>query len=391
MPRYSAVRGAEFLSEITGAKIVFESSLPSVESFRRAEIGQLKLIKTEDQKNNFPKVEIVSPEQQKKNQNFPISKILTERLSQTLKNKKQAVIFVNRRGFSTRTICENCKSVLKCPKCNRALVFSDESGQYHCLHCAYKMDLLNACPACGGFQFSHRGIGTQTVEKEIKKIFPGARLARFDADTGRNPTKYKNILSKFSKSEINILVGTQSAIKGIYSDKIELVAAISGRDFAEGIEYKSRELTLSRLFNMANLLNKRGGIIIQSFISTNSIFHFFENQALETYYNQELKMRERFSYPPFCKFVKLVFQGKSGIVARREAGKTFDLLRATGNNEIEIIGPYRPLSEFFKGLYKLNILLKIAAEKDIRNLPIRSVIGGLRKGWSVDVDPVNLF
>ena len=176
MPRYNGARGAEFLADISAAKLVLESFAPSVESLYRAKKNELEIVETE----RIPKEKLFSEtgnhcrlgREKKKIPTSLFPEMLYSRLAEIVKNKKQAVVFVNRRGFSTRTICENCKKILKCPKCDRALVYSEEQGQYHCLHCAYKMDLLSACPACGGFQFSHRGIGTQTVEKKIKRLFP---------------------------------------------------------------------------------------------------------------------------------------------------------------------------------------------------------------------------
>jgi primosomal protein N' (replication factor Y) (superfamily II helicase) len=312
-------------------------------------------------------------------------------LASIAKSKKQAVVFVNRRGFSTRTICENCKKILKCPKCRKALVYSEESGQYRCLDCAHKMDLLSACPMCGGVQFSHRGIGTQTVEKKIKNLFPAARIARIDPDTAGSSVKYKSILEKFSKGEIDILVGTQSAIKGISSKNIGLATAVSGRDFSDGAESSSREVALSRIFHMSNLLSKDGIILIQSFFGGNPLFDIFSGQDLKRFYRQELEMRKKFSYPPFRKFVKLTYSDKSEKKACSVAKNIFDLLQRAGNNRIEVTGPYPPLSKQKRGLYQRNILIRIDPKKNIRDLPIRSVLGALRKGWRVDVDPLGLF
>jgi len=391
MPRYSGVRGAQFLAEIAGAKLVLESFAPSAESLQQVKNGELEMIETKIDKNDFPEVEVVSLEGKKKNPDFPISSMLQGRLAEILKNKKQAVVFVNRRGFSTRTMCENCKRILKCPKCDRALIYSEETSQYCCLHCAYKIDLFSACPSCGGFQFSHRGIGTQTVEKKIKSLFPSARVARLDADAAKSLEKYRELLQDFSAGKIDVLVGTQSVIKGIYSENIQLAASISGRDFTDSVEFNSRALALSRLFYMANLLSKNGVLAIQSFFGGNPLFDYLEKYELKKYFVRERSMRKRFSYPPFCKLVKLSYRDKFERKAAVETNKAFDLLRRAGNNEVEIIGPYAPLSFQKRGFYSRNILLKFDPQKNISDLPIRSVIGALRKGWSVDVDPVSIF
>jgi len=399
MPRYNGARGAEFLAKITSAKLVLESFAPSVESLYRTKKGDLEFIEAGWRLNlhyggstsRFTKLEVIALEGEKKNADFPISKELYSRLAEVVNSKKQAVVFMNRRGFSTRTICENCKKPLKCPKCDLALVFSDEHSEYHCLHCAFKMDILSACPSCGGFQFTHRGIGTQTVEKKIKRLFPSARVVRLDADDLKSAVKYKTILQDFLAGTIDILVGTQAVIKGIYSENIALAASISGKDFADGVDFNSRSLALSRVFNMGNLLGENGILLVQSFFGGSPLFNFLEKRELKKYFSQELAMRKRLGYPPFRKLVKLVYRDKSEKKAASEAKKTFDLLLATGNNMIEAIGPYIPFSGQKKGIHTRNILLKCAPEKNISDLPIRAVIGGLGKGWSVDVDPISIM
>ncbi|HUD08637.1 MAG TPA: primosomal protein N' [Candidatus Saccharimonadales bacterium] len=396
MPRYNGARGAEFLAQISGAKLVLESFAPSVENLYQSRENDLEILSLN---SNLPKIEItfldkVASSATRRgggNADFPISGGLYSRLAEIVKSKKQAVVFMNRRGFSTRTICENCKKPLKCPKCDLALVFSDEHSEYHCLHCTFKMDLLSSCPTCGGFQFIHRGIGTQTVEKKIKRLFPSARVVRLDADVMKSQAKYKSILREFLAGEIDILVGTQSAIKGIYSENIKLAASISGKDFADEINFNSRALALSRVFNMANLLSEDGVLLIQSFFGGSPLFDFLEKKELKKYFTQELAMRKRLGYPPFRKLVKLSFRDKSEKRAASETKKAFDLLRATGNNTVEIIGPYIPFSGEKKGIYTRNILIKCDPEKNISDLPIRAVIGGLGKGWSVDVDPISIM
>jgi primosomal protein N' (replication factor Y) (superfamily II helicase) len=399
MPRYNGARGAEFLAQVSDAKLILESFAPSVENLYRAKKKELEIVGTKwrsdlhkgDRISRLPKLEVVALEGEKKNFDFPISKMLYSRLAEIVKRKKQAVVFMNRRGFSTRTVCENCKKPLKCPKCDLALVFSEEHSEYYCLHCAFKMDLLSSCPTCGGFQFTHRGIGTQTVEKKIKQLFSSARVVRLDADVMRSSVKYKSILREFLASEIDILVGTQSAIKGIYSENIELAASISGKDFADEADFNSRALALSRVFNMANLINEDGTLLIQSFFGGSPLFDFLEKDELKKYFAREMAVRKRLDYPPFRRLIKLALRDKSAKRTMSETKKAFDLLLATGNNMVEIIGPYEPFSEKNKSIYTRNILLKCDPEKNISDLPIRAVIGGLRKGWSVDVDPISIM
>jgi len=132
-------------------------------------------------------------------------------------------------------------------------------------------------------------------------------------------------------------------------------------------------------------------LAIQSFFGANPLFGYLEKEELKKYFVRELTTRKRFSYPPFRKFVKLAYRDKSERKTISETKKSFDLLGATSNNEIEIIGPYAPMPAQKRGMYQRNILLKLDPRKNIGDLPVRSVIGALRKGWSVDVDPVAIF
>jgi primosomal protein N' (replication factor Y) (superfamily II helicase) len=390
MPRYGAVLGAEFLADLCDAKLVLESSVPSARTFQRTKNKEIKLIQPEESKKDNPNIEIFSVEKEKGNSDFPISRKLYSRLAEAINSRKQSVLFVNRRGFSTRTICENCKRVLKCPKCAISLVYSEEAEQYRCLHCSFRMNLFSSCPSCGGFQFSHRGVGTQTVEKKLKSFFPSARVARLDADSAASSVKSKNVLEKFSAGEIDVLVGTQSIIKGIYSNNIGLAAAISGRDFVDGIEPDSRNQVISRFFHMENMVSN-GNVLVQAFFGANPLFEFFDSRNIVKYLSKELAVREKFKYPPFSKLIKLSFREKSESLVRSGTKKIFDLLRATSNDKIEIIGPYEPAFEKKKTMYKRNILIRIDVAVDIRDSALRSVLGGLGKGWTVDVDPVSLF
>jgi primosomal protein N' (replication factor Y) len=391
MPRYHAVKSAQYLAQISRAKIIFESSLPTPEIFQEAKSDHIEVIKPDDDKQKSRTLEIATFERNKRDSDFPISRALQDNLAAVLKEKKQAVIFVNRRGFSTRSFCENCKAVLKCPKCDKALVYSEENGKYYCLHCSYKMDLLNACPKCGGFQFSHRGVGTQTVEKRLKSIFPSAIISRFDADKAVSPVKYKKILEEFSKGKIDILIGTQSVVKGIYSSNVGLAASISALDFSDNADFQSRETALSRVFNVANLVGSSGKIVVQDFFSGSLVFKIFQEKNIEIFLDQELALRKRFSYPPFSKFVRISFRDKSAAKTKSETKKAFDLLQRASNNKIEIISPYGSEIRQKNGLYQQNILLKIDPESDLRRMSARSILGGLRKGWTVDVDPISLF
>jgi primosomal protein N' (replication factor Y) len=387
-PRYNAVKAAEFLAQISGAKVVFDSSFYSTDILWRAEKKDFEIVKLTKKTEKDVKIEIVDLFPEKNKADFPISPVLYGYLAEAVKSKKGAILLVNRRGYSTFTVCAGCKAILKCPECDRALVYFDEYEQYRCLHCAYKMELLSSCPSCGGFQFSHFGIGIQAVEKKIKRLFPTAKIARLDSDIMKSAKKYKKIHDDFRKGGIDILVGTQIVIKDLGLEKVHVAGIISAHDFLGMPDFNSRVTALAHFFGARDQVREKGALVIQTFSPNDPLLNYVRSEDREGFFKNEIRMRKKLFYPPYSRLVKLVYRDKIPKKAEKEAGKAFDLLKNVSDNEIEISDPYIPLASKKKGLYKKNILIKMPPNKNLSELPIYPIIGSLRKGWIVDVDPV---
>jgi len=387
-PRYNAVKAAEFMADIFDSKVVFDSSFYSLDVLERFPGKEPEIIKLERKPEKDRDIEIVDLVPEKKKSDFPISSVLYKRLAEAITSKKRAVLLVNRRGYSTFTVCQSCKAILKCPQCNRALVYFDEYGQYRCLHCAHKTDLLSSCPGCGGFQFSHFGIGIQAVEKKIKKFFPAARIERLDSDVMKSAKKYKKIHDDFGKGKIDILIGTQIAVKDTGLEKVHLAGIISAHDFLSLPDFNSREIALAHFFGAKDQVHNKGILVIQTFSPNDPLLGYVRCENQDNFYKNEMKMRKKLLYPPYSRLVKLVYRDKISKKAEYETKKVFDLLKNVSDNEIEISDPYSPIAAKKRGLYSSCILIKLSPDKNLENLPIYPIIGSLRKGWSVDVDPV---
>lgn len=386
-PRYNAVEAAEFLARVFGSDLVYDSAVRSLKNFVRGKSGTFKMLDFQ-KAGAEPQVEVVNLALERKKNDFPISESLYNNLARSIKTKKQAVLLVNRRGLSTFSICQNCKQILKCPHCQKALVYFEEHEQYRCLHCSYKADLLSSCPKCGGSQFSHFGIGIQMVEKKLRGFFPAAKIARLDSDVMKSAKKYQEISDLFRKGKIDILLGTQIAIRDIAGKKISLVGIIAGHDFPNMGDFNSREIALLNFVQAKQLLDKEGLLIIQTLQPFDPLIENVKTGKLDDFFAEEIKFRKKMSYPPFKKLIKLVFRGDSKELGKKEVQKVFDDLVAVSDNNLEISDPYEPLNAKKRGLYHTNILIKVRPNLNAADLSIFPILGNLKKGWAVDVDPV---
>ena len=387
-PRYNAVEAAEFLAREFRADLVYDSAVSSLKNFVKNKNGKLKVI--DFQKYGVePQTEVVNLALERKKADFPISESLYNHLARGIISKKQAILLVNRRGLSTFSICQNCSQILKCPKCKKALVYFEEHEQYRCLHCSHKTDLLSSCPKCGGSQFSHFGIGIQMVEKKLRRFFPTANIARLDSDVMKSAKKYQEISDLFRKGKIDILLGTQIAIRDIAGKNIGLVGIISGHDLPNAGDFNSREIALLNFIQAKQLLDKKGLLLIQTLLPFDPLVESVKTGKMDDFFAQEIKFRKKMNYPPFKKLINLVYRRDSKEQGEKEVQRVFDDLSAGSDNGLEISDPYRPLNSEKRGLYHTNILIKLPPDLSVADLSIFPILANLKKGWSVDVDPVS--
>ncbi len=388
-PRYSAIQAARMLADIHGAKIVFSNACPTVSLWKQLKENQLDFFNAEKKTALDSKTRIVNIFKEKKSSDFPIGKDLYAALAAVVNKKEKALLIVNRRGFSNYSICRSCKNILRCPHCNRALVYFEDREKFKCLHCAHKIDLLSVCPTCGSGQFSHQGIGAQMVEKKIKRFFPSARIFRIDADSAKSAKKNAETAQRILEGKFDIIIGTQTILKsGIFED-LKLVA-FPDFDNLKGIpDFNSNEQIFSLLCQAKGIVGPRGEIFVQTSNPKSAALKYFESGDASGFFEKELLVRKKTGNPPFARLVKLFFKEKNKKKAERETERVFGLLKDVSGGKIGISEPYEPFSEKKRGYFYKNILIKTKPNVDFRKLPIFPILANLRKGWAVDVDPVN--
>lgn len=399
-PRYDARTVGEKLAEMHGAKLIFGSATPSIDLFHKALEKKCKLLKLSQLPGiSNPEVELVNMRKEKWQKNFsPISKKLQAEIKFALKYKLQTILFINRQGMGSFSICTNCKNVLRCPRCERALIYA-KSGDYKCLHCNYVSGAIIECPKCKNATFKNIGLGTQKIESEIQKLFPGARSGMADSDSMKIAGKQQEKLyRKFADREIDILVGTQMITKGWDLPNVGLVGIMDADSLFNLPDFRSNEKAFQLLAQVAGRTNRPGHrfpgkVIVQTFNPDNTILRHLAEMDYERMFTAELEERMILHYPPFGRIIKLIHRNKDREKLEQVAKKTYDELKRTTEKDlvIKITKPQNPLVPKTRDHFKKQIVIRLTG--DVSDIPpkIRKALEKLNSSWVIDIDPISIL
>lgn len=281
------------------------SATPDITTFYKSQTGEIELLELTQRanKSNLSKIEIVDLRQELASGNHSIlSKNLIVAIEKNIKENKQTILFLNRRGFSTFVICRDCGYTIKCKKCNISLTYHLKSNKLKCHYCGYEIKNIKICPECNSKNIKYFGSGTQKIEETIKEKFPNATTIRMDTDSIIKKNSHEEILNKFQNENINILIGTQMVIKGHHFPNVTLVGVISADSSLNMQEYKAMENTfqiLTQVAGRAGRENNEGKVIIQTYNPENFCIEQVKNQNYKEFYNTEISIRKELNYPPF--------------------------------------------------------------------------------------------
>jgi primosomal protein N' (replication factor Y) len=413
---------AEKLAKLSGSVLIFGSATPLVTSYSKVVSGEWEYLSLPDRVDNSipPQVKIIDMAGEKEpastrggepTRGGIFSEYLIKALELVLKNKKQALLFLNRRGMASFIICNDCKKVSMCESCDSALVHHCVDNRLWCHHCGRKYLVPVKCDICGGLDFRFLGKGTERIETEIKKYFPQARIARMDRDTMTNDLAYQNIFEKYKKGEIDILIGTQMIVHGWDIPSVDLAAVISIDESLLMPDYTSEEKVfqlLTQLTGRTGRSNARGMMILQTINPDLPVFDCVVKNDYLSFVKKELELREKFGYPPFGQIIKLSLGGVNKDLVEKKSEdlkkaldiKILDIAPINRGLDIDIIGPIAPLIERKYGRYWKNIILKFVetrggASKDKktngRSSLREELLNTVPKEWVVDVDPLTLL
>ena len=387
-PKYDTMDIAYKRGEYNKAKVVLGSATPSLEQFARAKKGVLHLIELKNRiSGKFPKIEIVDMNVEAKKHNYIISSKLDLEINSSLSRGEQVILLLNRRGFSTFLSCTNCGYVYKCPNCDISLIYHKSSESYSCHYCGYRCKKSDECPNCHEEAIKDLGLGTEKLESLIEKKY-NTKVLRMDADTTSTKNAHQKLISEFSSGKYNILVGTQMISKGLNFENVSLVGIINPDNSLSIPDFRSSERTyelLSQTAGRVGRFNLPGKVIIQTYNPSNYVYKSVIENDYEAFYNEEMIIRRKLSYPPYYYICNLVISADTFEAAGEYANKIKNYLDRNLNNEYTILGPSVNTIVKLKNKYRFNIMIKYK-KMDLLHAVLTKIYDINNSNVSVDIN-----
>lgn len=356
-PRYMTHKVAEKILELSAKpttadnsqqnntsqiKLVLGSATPSIETAFKYATSTLNLHERIGE-SQLPKVHIVDmrDEFRKKNKSI-FSDLLHEKITETLNNKKQVILFLNRRGTASSIVCRDCGFKLQCEDCDVPMTYharTMNTPSVICHHCGKIGKIPINCPSCKGFNIRYLGIGTERIEEETKKMFTNAKVLRADKDTTSRKNSFEQIYSSFKKGEADILIGTQMIGKGLHLPNVNLVGVILADIGLNIPDFRSSERTfqlLTQVAGRAGRTHEKGEVVIQTYNPDNIAIHAAETHDYTSFYNIESEQRRLLSYPPFIELAQITIVNKNFQKAKQEAEILEQLLKKAKSENPEL-------------------------------------------------------
>lgn len=403
-PRYDARTIAKKLSQYYQAPLILGSATPDISNYYYA-TNNNNLFQMLKRYNNAPmaKIKVINMQEYgRAAYKSVISKPLQAEITETLNNNKQVILLINRRGFSTYSQCKACGHVIECPNCAIPMIWHASDKKLKCHYCGQESSFPDECPNCGSDAIKNSGMGTQKIEMLIKELYPDANIERIDSDILTRKNAHIEVLNRFQKGEIDILVGTQMIAKGLDNPNVTLVGVISADASFNLPDFRAAERGFQLLTQVAGRAGRgeyKGDVIFQTY---NPDFYALESakeQNYEKFYNTEIAAREEFDYPPFSQIIRVIFSCENNFRAEKSAMEIAMRLNTMtdkfGFSEyLSVLGPSPCVIERLNGLYRFQIIIKnklhekghsfvskffgkITMPKDIR--------------LAIDVDPIDIL
>ena len=332
-PKFSALEVARYMSFKNNVTLVMGSATPSVEEYYKAKNGEYKLLKIDKRANSkpLPKIEVVDMKEELGMGNKSIfSSVLIDKIKKNTAEKNQTILFLNRRGYANFVSCRSCGYVMKCENCDISLTYHKRSNSARCHYCGYEKQVPKECPECGSNYLRPFGTGTQRIEEELKHLIPGIRVLRMDKDTTARKGATEEILEKFRNKEADVLIGTQMISKGLDFSDVTLVGIISADMMLNFPDFKSFETTfqlITQVAGRAGRADKEGEVILQTYNTDHYAIRCAMEYDFEKFYENEIKIRETFEYPPFNNMISVVISGENEKLVEKNAYSMYNSLR----------------------------------------------------------------
>lgn len=316
-PKYHAREIAAYRAACEKALLLLSSATPSFESFYRAKEGIIGYSELPERFNTQPLPKVLTVDlglEAYSGNTFAISRLLAKEMQENLKNGEQTILFMNRRGYSSYVSCPKCRYVYRCESCGIPLTYHLNDGKMHCHYCGYTEDTPSSCKDCGCENLRYSGTGTQKIEEQLSRLFPGIRVIRMDADSVQQKNSRDEILSAFGKGEYDVLLGTQMITKGLDFPNVTLVGVLNADGLLYSSDFRAYEKTFSLITQVtgrAGRSEKSGRAVVQTYSPSHEVLRFAYGQDYVGFYNDQIALRKSLLYPPFCDICQCVFIAES--------------------------------------------------------------------------------
>jgi primosomal protein N' (replication factor Y) len=402
-PRYHGRDVAIVRAKMEGAAALLGSATPSMESYHHARNGKYELLTLASRvaERSLASVEIVDLREdfQQTRQTSPISTVLHAGIQECLANKTQALVLINRRGYSWSVLCRSCGASVQCVNCSISMTHHKHRNRLECHYCGSIQQIPKVCPKCQSKYVYFFGEGSEHVEERLRKEFPGARIARLDRDTARTKRQYQETLGAFAGGALDILVGTQMLAKGHDFQRVTLVGVVSADSSLSLPDFRAAERTFQLLTQVAGRAGRgelAGRVLIQTFYPEHYAIQDAVKQDYAAFFERELHFRRMMAYPPFTSLANLIVRDTSLEKAIRWSRQLSEYFSPRDGKDVRILGPATAPLARLKKEHRFQFLLKSP-----RRSVLTKVLGGAMAYCDakeipgtavlVDIDPLSLL
>jgi primosomal protein N' (replication factor Y) (superfamily II helicase) len=363
-PRYHARDTAIYYASLFGAKVLLGSATPSIETYYNCTQNKYGLVTLSQRYGNvsLPQIELIDlktiPNLDKTK--IALSPQLIEALQQTIANKKQVILFQNRRGYSPYILCKPCGWIPKCNNCSVTLTFHKAQNKLSCHYCGTKYPVIKTCAACGCNDFLFKNFGTEKLEELVAEHLPGAKVARMDWDTIKGKNEHDNLIQQFEQQKIDVLVGTQMVVKGLDFEHVTLVGIVDADGILNFTDFRVNERAFQLMEQVSGRAGRKDGVgkvLVQVSNVNHPVLALVKTHNYLQLYEYELETRKIYQYPPFTRIINITVKHKDNHIAQDAATILFNSLQA--NFKAYIQGPSQPPIDRIRNQFLWEILIKL--------------------------------
>jgi primosomal protein N' len=346
------------------AKVILGSGTPSVETFYNASIKKYGYTHLSERfnKGELPSIQLIDTKKQPAGTAILTPQLLAE-IKKTIDDKKQVILFQNRRGYAAYLICETCGWIPHCKHCDVTLTYHKQKNLLSCHYCGATYPILNTCQACGKTSFKQKSFGTEQIEEKLNQALPGIIVARMDFDNVKGKNEHDQLIQQFEQRQIDVLVGTQMVVKGLDFENVDLVGIVDADSLLNFNQYRVNERAfqmMEQVSGRAGRKNSNGKVIIQVSQLQHPIVQLVQQHNYSGFYQFEIQNRKQFSYPPFSRLMNILFKHKENNIAEEAANHFLHSL--TPNIQRTVLGPAQPLINRVRNKYIWELCMKISTQ-----------------------------